>query len=328
MTKDESGAAAPETPVTAVAAALRECLRSFLDARRAEATAENTLDLYERTLRRFIEWVEATKPKLHSLIAIDRHLTEDYSLYLATYEDEYGRPLKAATRVAYLSSLRVFCAWLEAAGKVLRSPARELRLPKVGKPVPRGVLTVDEVKSVLRVPDLKSAQGLRDRAVLELLYASGVRASELSGLDLEDLDFGEGLVTVRHGKGGKGRVVPMGRIAAQYLKRYLEEARPKLLTRGADAAVFISRFSRRMSRDRLETALRSIGKTAGLTKPLTPHGLRHTCATHLLNGRADVRHVQELLGHKSLQTTQIYTHVAAADLKRVHARCHPRERGR
>ena len=304
---------------------LRQCVRSFLDERRVEGLSPHTLALNERALRPFLVWLEHAKPDLASLPAIDRRVLEDYALHLATRDDDDGRPLKAASRMAYLVSLRAFFAWLEKEGRVFRSPARDLTLPKVGRPVPRGVLTHDEVRRVLRVPDTADRYGLRNRAMVELLYGSGIRRNELVSLRVDDLDLAEELVTVRAGKGGRGRVVPMGAAATHYLRRYLEEARPHLVRPTTDAELFLSRLGRRLSPDQLERVLKEIGRAAGLTRSLTPHGLRHTCGTHLLQGGADVRHIQELLGHKSLTSTQIYTHLAAADLKRVHERCHPRE---
>ena len=307
---------------------LRQCVRSFLEARQVEGLSPHTLALNERALRPFLAWLERDKPALASLPAIDRRVLEDYALHLATRDDDDGRPLKAASRAAYLVSLRAFFGWLEKEGRIFRSPARDVTLPKVGRPVPRGVLTQDEVRRVLRVPNLEDRYGLRNRAMVELLYGSGIRRNELVALRVGDLDLAEELVTVRRGKGGQGRVVPMGAAATHYVKRYLQQARPHLVRPNTDTELFLSRLGRRLSPDQLERVLKQIGHAAGLTKPLTPHGLRHTCGTHLLQGGADVRHVQELLGHKSLTSTQIYTHVAAADLKRVHERCHPRENKR
>jgi integrase/recombinase XerD len=136
----------------------------------------------------------------------------------------------------------------------------------------------------------------------------------------------EGLLTVREGKGGKDRVVPIGETAQSFLERYLEEGRPHLRRSRFEEHVFLSRFGKPLSKTQLMRLMEGVGKAAGLGKPLTCHGLRHSCATHMLQGGADIRHLQELLGHRTLSATQVYTHVAASDLKRVHARCHPRER--
>jgi integrase/recombinase XerD len=150
--------------------------------------------------------------------------------------------------------------------------------------------------------------------------------TELRNLRLDDLNFAEGLVTVREGKGKKDRVVPMGKTAERFVKRYLDEVRPAVKRSRFEEHVFLSRYGRPFSKTQLVLLLEKVGKRAGLRKPLTCHGLRHTCATHMLRGGADIRHIQELLGHRTLTATQLYTHVAATDLKRVHERCHPRER--
>lgn len=311
-----------------LSAELRGLLESFLEQRRAENLSASIVAGDRLHLERFVAWLERERPKARALAAIDRVLLGDYAVALSLYETEEGHRLRASTRHGSLVSLKVFFRWLERSGRLLADPARDLPLPKVPQQLPRGVLTSKEVDRVLAVPDLATATGLRARAILELVYSTGIRNAELRSLKLDDLNFAEGLVTVREGKGKKDRVVPMGRTAERFLKRYLDEVRPGVLRSRHEEHVFLSRYGRPFSKTQLVLLLEKIGRAAGLRKPLTCHGLRHTCATHMLRGGADIRHIQELLGHRTLTATQLYTHVAATDLKRVHDRCHPRERER
>lgn len=307
-------------------AVLRRLVRQWLRWREAQGLAPGTLDNNAHDLRRFIGWVESDRPKLRSLVEIDRQVLEEYVLWLAVYESDDGHRLTASTRQGDVATLIAFFRWVEREKKVLANPAQDLELPKVPKKLPQGVLSSKEVARVLAVPDLETPLGLRDRALLELLYSTGVRNSELRALRVEDLNFAEGLLTVREGKGRKGRVLPMGRVAQRFLERYLEKVRPELVRSRFEKHVILSKLGKALSKAQLIRFMEATGKKAGLGKPLTCHGLRHTCATHMLRGRADIRHIQELLGHKTLSATEIYTHVAASDLKRVHERCHPRER--
>ena len=315
------------TPAAAAAAnRLRRLARQWLAVRKAEGLAPGTLKNDRTSLERFCNWLATERGELAELVAVDARVLEDYAVWLSVYESEDGRHVKAATRARHLMTLRGFFVWLETWGKVLRSPARELKLPRVDRPLPRGVLSSKEVARVLAAPDTTTLLGLRDRALVELVYSTGLRNTEVRRLKLDDLSFTDEIITVRRGKGGRSRVVPMGMVAGKYLRRYLKKARPQLVRRHSDDTVFLTRTGTGLSRDGVGYLMRRIAERVGLTKKLTCHGLRHTCATHLLRGRADIRHIQELLGHRYLSSTQVYTQVAAKDLKRVHARCHPRER--
>ena len=266
-----------------LAVELRALVRSFLAVRRAEALSPSTVAGDALHLERFVGWLERERPKLDALVAIDRAVLDDYAVSLSLHENEEGHRLRASTRHGDLISLRVFFRWLERSGRLLANPARDLPLPKVPQSLPRGVLSSKEVDQVLAVPDLETDTGLRARAILEVLYSTGVRNQELRNLKLDDLDFAEGLLTVREGKGRKDRVVPIGKRAQLFLKRYLDEVRPApsfLSLRGA-------RLSLASGQALFEDAARPPprkrrSQSAGLRKPLTCHGLRHTCATHML----------------------------------------------
>lgn len=217
-----------------------------------------------------------------------------------------------------LATLRSFCRFWFRRGRLKRNPAREVGSPRPGTRLP-SFLPKDEARHLMEAPVPDSFQGVRDRAVLETLYATGVRVSELAGLDLDDLDLAGGTLRV-HGKGGKERIVPIGGKAIEALRAYLA-------VRGTEeGAVFRNRLGGRLTVRSLHRIVRARARAAGLYRAVTPHTLRHTFATHLLDEGADLRLIQELLGHARLATTQRYTHVSADHLMRVYDRAHPRAR--
>ncbi len=216
--------------------------------------------------------------------------------------------------------MRRYFSFLASHAYLLRDPAAAIRLPKVRR-LPRGVLTERQARRLMAAPFAGSRIGKRDRAILELLYGTGIRLGEAARADVSDLDLRERLLLVRSGKGKKDRVVPVAGRAAVALDAYLIEARAELAKR-MDAALFLSRHGGRLSIVGLRAVVQRHGRAIGVD--VSPHALRHTCATHLLRGGADIRHVQELLGHRSLVTTALYTRVAIGDLRQVLARAHPR----
>jgi integrase/recombinase XerD len=232
-----------------------------------------------------------------------------------------------------LSYLKIFFLWLQGEGLIGRNPAQGLRYARQPDPLPKDVLTPKEAVRVLDAPNLRTALGKRDRAILEVMYATGVRRAELRALDVADLDLESGVLTVRRGKGGKGRVVPLTRTACRYLESYLKKVRPVLLAGHASARLFVT-LCHNPSTDfglgehALGNLVKRYAAAAGIKKKVTPHLWRHTCATHLLKNNANLRHVQELLGHKSLATTERYLRLTITDLKEAHRRFHPRERTR
>ena len=279
----------------------------------------NTVDAYRRdaadVARTLHEW-GIERPDEVVLATLRR--------YLADLGDRgYAR----STMARRASTLRTWFALLERRGVTPSDPAVLLGSPKQGRHLPR-VLRVDEVDRLLDVPDTATPVGLRDRALLELLYASGARVAEVCGLDLAGLDLPQQLVLLA-GKGGKERIVPLGMPAADALRSYLGAGRPQLLAGRSSAfdAVFVNTRGDRLGTRDARTAVERAATTAGLGH-VTPHTLRHSFATHLLEHGADVRQVQELLGHASLATTQRYTHLSRGQLREVHARAHPRARVR
>lgn len=222
-----------------------------------------------------------------------------------------------------LSCLRGFFGWMVREGRLDHDPTLDIPSPKLGRPLP-GTLSERDVEALLAAPDTDEAVELRDRAMLELLYATGLRVSELVGLTLDRLSLNQGVVRVL-GKGSKERLVPVGEEALHWLQRYLQQARPQLLGGALSPQVFVTRRdSDGMTRQAFWYRVRCYAQRAGITAPLSPHTLRHAFATHLINHGADLRVVQMLLGHSDLSTTQIYTHVAQARLQALHQQHHPR----
>lgn len=228
----------------------------------------------------------------------------------------------ASTVARKIAALRSFHEFLRRRGLAGDNPALPVRAPRRSRPLP-DVLAIEQVEALLRSPKGDSPQGVRDRAMLEVAYATGLRASELVTLTLEEVDLEEGLVRCT-GKRQRERIVPFGRKAKESLVRYLDAARPRLARGRGERAVFVSRLGRPFTRMGYWKLLRGYARAAGIDHPVSPHTLRHSCATHLLEGGCDLRVVQEFLGHRSIETTQIYTHLDRNYLREVHTKFHPR----
>ncbi|MDR5683528.1 MAG: site-specific tyrosine recombinase XerD [Armatimonadota bacterium] len=243
------------------------------------------------------------------------------TLYLFALRRRGAAPATVGRRLAALKS---FYRFLVREGVATRDPTEDVVGPKMGRRLPK-VLSVEEVAALLTRPDPTTPEGARDRAMLELLYASGLRVSELVGLDVGDVDLAAETVRMV-GKGNKERLVPVGVCAVRAVRAYLERARPLLVRGRATGALFVGRGGQRLSRQSAWAVVRKYGRQAGLRLAVTPHVLRHSFATHLLEGEADLRAVQEMLGHASISTTQVYTHVARQRIREVFDRAHPRDR--
>ena len=290
----------------------RELVEAYLDALWMErGLAENTLSAYRADLRGFSAWLEARGRGLAQATRAD---VLEYLAGLAS-----APPRSIARR---LSSLRRFYQHMIRQGRVLEDPCARVDAPRIGRSLP-AALGEDEVEALLEAPDLASREGLRDRTMLELLYATGLRVSELVNLRLGQINHQQGVVRVL-GKGGKERLVPLGSAALDWLERYLRDARPRLAGPAAGDALFPGARGGAISRQAFWYAIKRYTIIAGISKPISPHTLRHAFATHLLNHGADLRVVQLLLGHSDISTTQIYTHVAKERLKQLHAAHHPR----
>lgn len=254
----------------------------------------------------------------------EEHLVS-YARRLRTVAGKRGHVATISTQRSFLSTVRGLFAHLERRRLILRSPAQGLAMPRAVR-LPGAVPSEAQVRRLLQAPFPGHRRGIRDRAILEVLYGAGLRVSECVRLDVVDLDLAERTLLVRNGKGKKDRVVPVGGRAALALELYLREARPLFRRSSQDQALFLSTPGGRLTRGAIQTRVRTLQKAIASPVWISPHVLRHACATHLLKGGADVRHVQELLGHKRLETTALYTRVDISDLRAVLQRAHPRDR--
>lgn len=232
------------------------------------------------------------------------------------------RSLSEATRVRRLVSLRVFFSYLREEGVIGRDPVAALTLPHRTRQLPH-ILTEDEVERLVQMPPDSTPEGLRDRAILELLYGCGLRVSELAGMKADQIQFEEALIRIR-GKGGKTRIVPLGSKAATALRRYLAEARPAFSPAEREASVFLGKSGKPLTRQAAWQLVKRHCAAAGLPEGVSPHWLRHSFATHLLEHEAPIRVIQEMLGHADISTTQIYTHLNRVRLEETIRTCHPR----
>jgi len=287
---------------------------NYLDALWLEkGLSDNSLDAYRRDLRGLADFIEKLDK---NLLDVDRIDLMDYlgSRMRAGY--------KARSTARMMSCLRSFYRYLIRENRITEDPTQNLESPKLGRPIPDS-LTEEEVTNLLDAPDVKTTLGLRDRTMLEVLYATGLRVTELVSLRLEQMNLRQGLVRVT-GKGNKERLVPLGEESMDWIERYLKEARGDLLPDLSESIIFPSQQGRPMTRQTFWHRIKRYAIEAGITKHLSPHTLRHAFATHLLNHGADLRVVQMLLGHSDLSTTQIYTHVANQRLNQLHQQHHPR----
>lgn len=287
---------------------------------RVTGYSADTVRSRRQAIRRFIAW--ADERGLNDPREITRPMLERYQRYLYYYRKADGSPLTIGMQGQYLAPLKTWFKWLSRQNHILANPAADLDLPKQPKRLPRSVPTVDEVEAILREADPASPQGLRDRALLETLYATGLRRMELPGLALYDVDLNRGVLWVRHGKGNRQRVVPLGERAAAWLDKYLIEARPQLQIND-HPALFLTDYGDPVAPAYVADKVKRYMQFAGVNKPGSTHLLRHACATHMLEGGADIRYIQEMLGHANLQTTEIYTHVSIDKLIAVHKNSHP-----
>jgi integrase/recombinase XerD len=271
----------------------------------------------------FLSWCR--RSRITTATQVTRTFLESYQRYLFQYRKKDSQPLAVASQHSRLAPLKVWFRWLNHRKYISQDPAAELELPRVGYKLPN-VMNRDEVESVLSKPNVGEPFGIRDRAVLEMLYSSGLRRMELLHLKLYDVDQKHGLVTVREGKGKRDRVVPIGERALAWLDLYLNRLRSEIVKKPDDGIVFLTTNGAPFTPNYLSWLARQYVKSAGIGKGGACHIFRHTMATLMLEGGADIRYIQAMLGHVRLDTTQIYTHVSIRKLKEVHTATHPAAR--
>jgi len=294
---------------------------TYLSSLEARNYSPNTLESRRDAFRVFLTW--AAERELTRATQITRPMLEAYQRWLWKYTKGDGKRLGWSTQRARLSALKDFFRWLTKQDVILHNPASELEMPRQEKRLPGAALSPSQLAALMAVPDVSDPLGMRDRAMLETLYSTGMRRAELCRLELPEFNPERGTIHIRKGKGKKDRMVPVGQQAVFWIEKYLVQARPRLCLDTRTQAVFLTGYGGPFHPDVLSRYVSKWMDQAGLSGKGSCHLLRHTCATHMLEGGADIRYIQQLLGHESLETTAIYTEVNIRQLQEVHARCHP-----
>ncbi len=299
-------------------------LNRFLEGSRALGLSPRTVDIRQRMLKRFIHWCD--ERNLDKPQDITRQILERYRRFLYHYRKKDGEPISFATQQQRLSPIKAFFKWLTKENYILYNPASEMELPRVHRRLPKHILTNEEVGRIVNQTMLHGDLGIRDRAIIETLYSTGIRRSELINLKLYDVDTRNGTLMVREGKGKKDRMVPLGQRACLWINKYTEDIRPGLAMEPDEGSLFLHEFGEAFHKNRLTDLVKKYIEQAGIDKPGACHIFRHTMATLMLDNGADIRHIQAMLGHSQLSTTEIYTQVSIRKLKEVHALTHPADR--
>ena len=281
----------------------------------------DTVSQREKYLRWFALWCAErglTRPN-----EITKPILERYQRHLYLYRNDKGEPMSFRSQYQHLSHVKAWYKWLARDNRVLYNPASELEMPKVGRRLPKAVLSAKEAEVVLSKPDLNDPTGIRDRAILEVFYSCGIRRRELANLQLYNVDAERKTLMVRQGKGKKDRLIPIGKRALEWIDRYLREARPLLLIDTKEQTLFLSTLGQPLEPDSLTEYVRRYVDVADIGKKGSCHLFRHTMATLMLENGADIRYIQAMLGHAELSTTQIYTQVSIRKLQQIHGMTHP-----
>jgi len=300
---------------------LEVMMREYLNALLVQNYSTNTVSNREFLIRQFIQW--CIERGLAEPVEVTRPVLERYQRYLFLYRKKNGEPMSFRSQHSRLVPLRMWFRWLTRRNHLLHNPASELELPKLGQPLPKTIFSAHEVEEILQLCDVADPIGLRDRAIVEVLYSTGIRRMEVIALKLYDLSLDRGVLLVRQGKGKKDRYVPIGPRAVAWLQKYIAEARPQLALEPDDMTVFLTAQGEGFSPDYMTSTVKARIDAAKLGKTGACHLFRHTMATLMHENGADIRFIQEILGHVKLETTQIYTHVSIRTLQQVHATTHP-----
>ena len=297
-----------------------ESIASLLADLRLRNYSPATLKHYGDQLKRFEEWLP--EEHLRDLRRVTRDDIDSYQRYIRS------EPIGNETQALRLRAVKRLFDHLTAAGQLLLHPAEHVIEIRRRDRLPKAVLTVKQVARLIEAPDVTMPLGIRDRALLETMYGTAIRVGELEKVFVADIKLSEQILDIREGKGGKERIVPLGQTATQWVQRYLDEVRPALVrNRPYERALFVTQVGKPLKQTQIREILRKYQRQCHLRKSVSPHGLRHACATHLLQAGADIRAIQELLGHTKLDSTTIYTRVMPIDIKAVHQAYHPTEIG-
>jgi integrase/recombinase XerD len=275
-------------------------------------------------LKKFIRFL--VQNNIFNIDLITKETIRSYQIELYQMINAKGLQNSVGYQNGMLSTTKQFTQFLHKRDYLVSDPAKDIEYAKTPKTLPRSILTTSEARKIIHAPNVKTIIGYRDRVILEILYTSGIRKQEIDNLILGDVDYHDGFLRIDNGKGGKDRIVPLGRIACRYLENYIKSIRPDLIKDPYNNHLFLSLRGNRLSKNVVWELVKKYAKKARIKKNVHPHTFRHTCATAMLKNKADLNTIRKILGHASLNTTQIYTHLNITDLKKVHKQCHPREK--
>ncbi len=300
---------------------MRGMMAAYLEALQVKGQTEASVESRAPVLNYFAAWCE--ERGIQRAAEVTRPILQRYQRWLFYFRKKNGKPLGMRTQYTRISEVTLFFRWLTRNNFILYNPASELELPRTEKRLPKAILTTEEVERVLAQPDLRDPLGVRDRAIMEVLYSTGIRRMELAGLSIFDIDQSRKTIMVRLGKGKKDRVVPVGERAMLWVEKYLREVRPRLVMEPDDGFLFLTGDGLPLTPGHLSDTVRSYVDAAGIGKKGSCHLFRHTMATLMLEGGADTRFIQQMLGHENLASTQLYTQVSIKKLKDIHTATHP-----
>ena len=294
----------------------------YLDDLQALAYAKQTIDFRRSALNQFTAWCEDRS--ITTITALSQPLLQRYQRHLATQPiNNSDKQLRVATQRNRLTGIKMWCKFLVRENYMTANPASELALPRLGKPLPQAPLTPEEVERLLSQPNLQTDAGIRDRAILETFYSTGIRRQELIHLTLHSIHYHKGIALIKKGKGNKDRFVAIGERALQWIEKYVNDVRPLYTLARSPEHLFLADTGQALDKFRLSRQVTHYLKQAGIRKTGSCHLLRHTLATLMLENGADLRYIQQQLGHAAISTTEIYTHVAIHKLKHIHTLTHP-----
>lgn len=304
---------------------VKAAIAAYLNHLKLLGSAYYTIRSAKYGLARFVRFLEAEQ--ISDIEQLNQDIIAEYQQELYFCLTAKGKPLTLRSQSQLLSVVKGFTRFLQEQDYLVVDPAKAIKLPKKPKRLPKVILTEKEVQKLLTAPDMRTNRGYRNRIVLEVLYDTAIRRAELANIRLADLDLAAGYILI-HGKGDKQRVVPVSQRVCELIQNYILMIRPKFVNNKDPGYLILNRWGRQMNANGIWAVVKRCTRLAGIKKNVSTHTFRHTCATHMLKNGAPVRHIQEMLGHESLESTQIYTRVTINDLKQIHAKYHPSEKSK
>ena len=303
---------------------IKEVIADYLQYLQALGRSQRTIQNARYELRYFYRYLE--QEKIYEIESLTQEVLADYQEDLAFSLTAKGKLLTLCTQIQRLGVVKGFTRFLKLKDYLLHDPGESLDLPRKPQRLPKVILNEQEMQKLLNSPDMRTNRGFRNRIILEILYDTAVRRAELGHIKLQDLDLESGFIHIRSGKGNKDRVVPLSKRVCDLVQNYILMVRPQFLGSKESDYLILNRFGQNMDGRGIWSVVKRCVKESGLRKEITTHTFRHTCVTHMLRNGAPIRHLQEMLGHESLESTQVYTRVTINDLKEVHAKYHPSEK--